>query len=50
MTWGFEEHMAENYPYVLPQHCSWGLVQIQDLEDFEQRSEGANILANLPLL
>ena len=41
MTWGFEEHMAENYPYVLPQHCSWGLVQIQDFEEFEPWSKGA---------
>ena len=53
----FEEQMAENCPYAPPHpsngvhwHCSWGLVQIQDLEEFEQRSEGANILANLLLL
>ena len=57
MKRGFEEQMAENCPYAPPHssnvvhwHCSWGLVQIQDLEEFEQRSEGANILANLLLL
>ena len=50
MTWGFEEHMAENYPSVLPQHCSWSLVQIQDFEEFEPWSKGAKFLANLLLL
>ena len=54
MKRGFEEQMAENCPYAPPHpsnggywHCSWGLVQIQDLEEFEQRSEGANFLAKL---